>query len=113
MDLRPLVMKFGGTSVEDARAFERVCQIVQARKDSLPVVVVSAMSKVTDTLLFAAQKAAAGDWEEGLRSLETHFQRHLTVAQELLSAGERAQFQSLIETTRSNVAILLGAIARR
>jgi aspartate kinase len=113
MNLKPLVMKFGGTSVEDARAFERVGQIVQARKSSLPVVVVSAMSKVTDALLFAAQKAAAGVWEEALRSLETHFDRHLTVAQELLSANERAEFQSLIETTRSHVAILLGAIGKR
>ncbi|HEX8921819.1 MAG TPA: lysine-sensitive aspartokinase 3 [Pyrinomonadaceae bacterium] len=113
MNRQPLIMKFGGTSVEDARAFERVCQIVQARKDFLPVVVVSAMSKVTDALLSASQKAAAGDWEEGLRSLETHFQRHLTVAEELLSASERAQFQSLIETTRPNAAILLGAVAKQ
>ncbi len=113
MNLKPLVMKFGGTSVEDARAFERVSQIVQARKTSLPVVVVSAMSKVTDALIFAAQQAAEGAWEEALRSLETHFDRHWTVAQELLSAAERANFQTLIETSRSNAAILLGALAKR
>lgn len=106
-------MKFGGTSVEDARAFTRVAEIVRARKSSWPVVVVSAMSKVTDALLFAAQKADTGDWEEALRSLETHFHRHLAVAEELLSAPERAEFQTSIETARANVAILLGAMARR
>src|SRR3982750_1064271 len=113
MNLRPLVMKFGGTSVEDARAFERVSLIIQARTNSLPVVVVSAMSKVTDALLFAAQKASEGEWEEALRSLDTHFRRHLQVAQELLGASERAGFGSFIEPAQSNAAILLGAIANR
>ena len=46
-----IVMKFGGTSVEDAKAIDRVASIVQGRLAQKPVVVVSAMAKVTDTLL--------------------------------------------------------------
>ena len=59
---RPLivVMKFGGTSVEDAVAMKRTASIVQGRRERglMPVVVVSAMAKVTDQLIAAA--AAAG-----------------------------------------------------
>ncbi|MDP9347813.1 MAG: lysine-sensitive aspartokinase 3, partial [Gemmatimonadota bacterium] len=47
------VLKFGGTSVEDAAAFERVASIVAARRDAAPVVVTSAMSRVTDALVDA------------------------------------------------------------
>src|SRR5437763_11887421 len=70
MNLKPLVMKFGGTSVEDAGAFERVSRIVSSRRGSLPVVVVSAMSKVTDALLFCAQKAAEGEIEAAQAVIE-------------------------------------------
>jgi len=52
-----IVMKFGGTSVEDARAIERVAAIVKDRLPQRPVVVVSAMAKVTDTLLTMARAA--------------------------------------------------------
>ena len=46
-------MKFGGTAVGDVAAFERVFQIVSTQYDRHPVVVVSAMTKVTDALLAA------------------------------------------------------------
>src|SRR6266550_4450338 len=55
-----LVMKFGGTSVEDVVAIRRAAQIVRQRLRHRPVVVVSALSDVTDQLLEAGRKAAAG-----------------------------------------------------
>ena len=48
---RPTVMKFGGTSVGDVTAFERVLRIVSSQIEKKPVVVVSAMTRVTDALL--------------------------------------------------------------
>ena len=54
-----IVMKFGGTSVQDAKAIDRVAHIVQGRLADRPVVVVSAMAKVTDSLL--AMGKAAGE----------------------------------------------------
>jgi aspartate kinase len=56
-------MKFGGTSVEDPAAIGRTAAIVAGRValGKQPVVVVSAMAKVTDQLLRAAAAAAAGD----------------------------------------------------
>ena len=63
--LRPTVMKFGGTSVEDASAFERVAQLVAARLELRPVVVVSAMSGVTDALIDCVRSATEGNSETG------------------------------------------------
>ncbi len=58
-----VVMKFGGTSVEDFAAIERTAAIVAGRVAGgrSPVVVVSAMAKVTDQLLRAAAAASQGD----------------------------------------------------
>ncbi len=58
-----VVMKFGGTSVEDPAAIGRTAAIVAGRValGKQPVVVVSAMAKVTDQLLRAATVAAEGD----------------------------------------------------
>ena len=55
-----IVMKFGGTSVQDAKAIDRAAQIVQGRLADRPVVVVSAMAKVTDSLLAMGKAAGSG-----------------------------------------------------
>ena len=60
----PIVMKFGGTSVGDVAAFERVFHIVSTQIERRPVVVVSAMTKVTDALLNAFDIAKKGDAAE-------------------------------------------------
>jgi len=56
-------MKFGGTSVGDARAFEYVTQIVEEQRNGWPnlIVVVSAMAGVTNLLLESARRAVQGD----------------------------------------------------
>lgn len=104
-------MKFGGTSVEDAEAFARVAQIVGARREERPVVVVSAMSRVTDALLAAVELAAAGDADGALRSLEEHFERHTQVAG-TLPAGARDEFFVELTNTRRALAELLKRIER-
>jgi len=61
--MKLVVMKFGGTSVEDAVAIDRTAAIVAGRvaAGKSPVVVVSALAKVTDQLLRAAAAASQGD----------------------------------------------------
>jgi len=58
-----LVMKFGGTSVGSVGALQKVIEIVRngRQKGHNIVVVVSAMSGVTDLLLTAAHQAESGD----------------------------------------------------
>jgi aspartate kinase len=104
-------MKFGGTSVEDARAFERVGRIVRARAGEPCVVVVSAMSRVTDALLASVQTAASGHGEAALLALEEHFARHYEVARSLLSESGRAPVESTIEIARGEIGEVLLAVA--
>jgi aspartate kinase len=104
-------MKFGGTSVEDASAFARVARIVGARREERPVVVVSAMSRVTDALLAGVELAAGGDAEGALRSLEEYFERHTLVAR-TLPAGARDEFFVELTNTRRALAELLGRVER-
>jgi aspartate kinase len=103
-------MKFGGTSVEDARAFARVARIVGARRAEHPVVVVSAMSRVTDALLASVKTAATGDAAGALRSLEEHFERHTLVAR-TLAAGARDELFLEVELARRELAELLRRVA--
>ncbi len=85
-----VVMKFGGTSVEDATAIKRTLSIVKTRRDLglQPVVVVSAMAKVTDTLLAAAAAASHNESEQALSLSFGLRRRHLDAAEELV--GRRA-----------------------
>ena len=87
-----VVMKFGGTSVEDATAIKRTAAIVagRARRGLSPIVVVSAMSKVTDQLLACAAAAYAGrgDKDVALEISARLRNRHLETAAQLTS-GDR------------------------
>jgi aspartate kinase len=86
-----IVMKFGGTSVEDAQAIRRLQRIAGKRVDQQPVLVVSAMAKVTDALLQAASQAAAGEERSVSELLDQLEKRHLATARELLpNAGQVA-----------------------
>jgi len=82
---RLVVMKFGGTSVEDATAILRTARIVAGRvsKGLRPVVVVSAMAKVTDLLISAAATAARGDRASALAITERLRIRHKDTASQL------------------------------
>jgi aspartate kinase len=81
-------MKFGGTSVGDVAAFERVFHIVSTQIEKRPVVVVSAMTKVTDALLGAFEIAKKGDFPSAIESLEPHFERHTTVSDHFIPQNE-------------------------
>jgi aspartate kinase len=93
-----IVMKFGGTSVQDAPAIERVAEIVRSRSAEDPIVVVSALARVTDQLLAAGQAAAAGDREQALESARALRQRHRRTASELLSGNHFAGLQPALES---------------
>jgi aspartate kinase len=89
-----IVMKFGGTSVEDAKAIERVAAIVKGRRAQKPVVVVSAMAKVTDTLLTMAKAAGAGERKTALKLCRSLQERHYNTASELLGTALFTEFHS-------------------
>ena len=82
-----VVMKFGGTSVEDAAAIRRLIGIVQSRRGSQPVVVVSALAKVTDQLLEAGNAAANGHLGAALATVRDIYVRHEKIADSLVEGS--------------------------
>src|SRR5213082_3157922 len=106
-----IVMKFGGTSVEDSSTIDRAAKIVAGRRERQPVVVVSAMSKVTDQLLAAGQAAGAGDPGKSLELSRALRERHYSTAGELLGTGLFTQFHSELETEFDALDELLRGIA--
>ena len=92
-----IVMKFGGTSVADAAALERVASIVAAHDDDRPVVVVSAMSGVTDALLASTSIAIDQGVNEAIKSLNETFRRHHHAAQQLLPPHNADHFGAYLD----------------
>jgi aspartate kinase len=112
-----VVMKFGGTSVEDPTAISRTAAIVAGRvaQGHQPVVVVSAMAKVTDQLLRAAGAASLGDRTGSLAISSRLRSRHRDTAAALVKDPKEVaalvtwidqKFDSLDEVLRGLAAIL-------
>ena len=80
-----IVMKFGGTSVANFEAITRTIFIIGGKLDQKPVVVVSALSKVTDLLYRISDAAAAKNEAETKELLAQLRQRHVDLAAELLA----------------------------
>jgi aspartate kinase len=106
-----IVMKFGGTSVEDAASVERVAEIIKARLHLRPAVVVSAMGKTTRKLLQAAEASAKGDSQTTLAVIAELKAGHLSEARTLVkSTAERAVF-SIIDRHFDELKMLLEGLA--
>jgi aspartate kinase len=88
--MKLVVMKFGGTSVEDATAIRRTADIVAGRlaRGLQPVVIVSAMARVTDQLLNAAAAAGRGEKATALKASSVMRERHHQTAAELIDPTE-------------------------
>jgi aspartate kinase len=105
--MRLLVTKFGGTSVGSAEAIRGLTAITARNRESWEhvVVVVSALSGVTDSLLRIVRTAQSGD-AEGVRALyATLRERHHGVIEELLEA-ERPAVLTDIDTLLDECAAL-------
>ena len=95
---RRLVLKFGGTSVADADAIGRLIRIVRTEVDGggQPVVVVSAMSGVTDRLFAMAAAAVRGERADVMQQLDDLRTRHEDAARALMpESGRHAVIEAL------------------
>jgi aspartate kinase len=102
-----VVMKFGGTSVADRAAIERLIAIVRAQRQADaqqeggdargPIAVVSALSGVTDRLLGIAAEAGAGDTEGARNNLRDLRQRHISVSEVVSDAAQRQQVIAFLD----------------
>ena len=80
-----IVMKFGGTSVANFEAITRTIFIIGSKLDKKPVVVVSALSKITDLLYAISDAALAGDVVKTDELLAQLRKRHVDLTGELLA----------------------------
>jgi bifunctional aspartokinase / homoserine dehydrogenase 1 len=97
-----LVMKFGGTSVGNSERIAQVAEIVsaQVRRGHLVLVVLSAMSGVTNTLLSTAIEAANGSIANLLLARQELERRHMEVIDKLVSSeSARGSLKETIENT--------------
>ena len=93
-----IMMKFGGTSVEDARAMRNVMEIVQRERHRKPIVVLSAIAGATNALLHAAHIALEGDLAKSHTELNALLERHVSLLENLID--NRSDVQQLILTIR-------------
>ena len=113
-----VVLKFGGTSVKDARAIRATAEIVASRRDCHPVVVVSALAGVTDGLLKLAHSAVDTPIATTLKTLKRLEVRHLEVLGELTSGAPclaarlfRQEYETLLESKFAELELLLCSVA--
>ncbi len=93
-----IVMKFGGTSVEDARAMNTVIEVVSRERQRNPVVVLSAIAGATNTLLGTAHHAVEGKLDDANRLLNELLERHVLILENLIA--RRSTIQELILEVR-------------
>lgn len=73
-----IIMKFGGSSLENADRIRHVAKIVEMQLNEHPIVVLSAIGKTTDELMAAGKAALTGS--VGIAKITD---RHLTILNEL------------------------------
>ena len=101
------VLKFGGTSVANAQNIKLVLDIVQNQaKQNQLIVVVSALSKVTDLLQLASLRAASNDesYKEIVADIE---KKHLDAVKELIAVSEQSSLLSHIKRIINHLETLL------
>ncbi len=109
-----VVQKFGGTSVADPEAIRRLIEIVRSarsRDGRGPVVVVSAMSKVTDALLAIASTAGAGRPGDALPFADALCERHKSAVRALVSGPAQAPLLAHIAGQFDQLADIIRALA--
>ncbi|MBI3049826.1 MAG: lysine-sensitive aspartokinase 3 [Acidobacteria bacterium] len=109
-----VVQKFGGTSVADPDAVRRLIEIARApraRDGRGPVVVVSALSGVTDTLLAIAAEAGAARADQALAHVGRLRERHLAMARALAGDGALAALTSQIDAQFDELTAVVCALA--
>ncbi len=107
-----LAMKFGGTSVGSGQRIAEVAGLVRAAiaEGRQVVVVVSAMSGVTDALIRAARTAAAGDAQTYRAIRDDLLIRHWQVVREVADSQEARTLDDEIRVALDNLENLCRAI---
>ncbi len=105
-----IVMKFGGTSVKDVAAVRRLVEII--RREKRPkLVVVSALSKVTDALIEVGRLAEKGDAEAAGDAVRALHRRHLEMASLVASPEKRPELIVALDELFAGLEAIVHALA--
>ncbi|KAH7861608.1 hypothetical protein Vadar_028344 [Vaccinium darrowii] len=103
------VHKFGGTCVGSSDRIRNVAEILQNDDSERKLVVVSAMSKVTDMMYNIIDKAQSRD-DSYIPALDAVLEKHRLTALDLLQADDLAIFLSQLHHDLDNLKAMLRAI---
>ena len=106
-----IVMKFGGTSIADAAAVERVSEIIRDRLVFQPVVINSAMGKTTRNLLDIAHLSKSGQASEAQKKLEEIITYHLTLGKAVIAEYESSPTRDILNGYFDELHKLLNGMA--
>ncbi len=83
-----IIMKFGGSSIKDVAAIQRVAQIVENYKEQRPLIVLSALGGVTDLLIEAHNLTLSKNKQKAMELFAQLEERHRLVANTLISNSQ-------------------------
>ena len=113
------ILKFGGTSVENATNMSAVADIIKtAVSKDKTAVVVSALGGITDTLLKSSNLASAKD-ESFLIMLKGVEERHIAVVKDIMPVTQQSSLLSLVKKAMNEIEdickgiYLLGELSER
>ncbi len=105
-----IVMKFGGTSVKDLAAVRRLAEIVRAQKRP-PVLVVSALAKVTDGLIEIARRAEQGEGAAAVEAVRALHRRHRDMAALVSAPQQQAELLAALEALFGELESIVHALS--
>lgn len=103
------VHKFGGTCVGSSERIKNVADIILEDSSEGKLVVVSAMSKVTDMMYDLINKAQSRD-DSYLSAVDAVFEKHRLTAMDLIDGDDLASFVSRLHHDINNLKAMLRAI---
>ncbi len=106
------VMKFGGTSVENAEAMQNVINIIKNElKHKTPLVVLSACAGMTNKLEKIAEAAADNCSDEALHMADEISRHHLTIVETLLKNEDtQAELKTLVNDYIDDLKTLINGV---
>jgi aspartate kinase len=103
MNIMRIVMKFGGNLMDGAERIDHSSNLVvdRVKKGDEVIVVVSAMSSVTDELIYMAECARIGEIEKVRSKIEELERRHIDTARKICSGEILNEIEQKIKSTIS------------
>jgi aspartate kinase len=106
-----VVLKFGGTSVQNAQMMDATLSIAEHQLDRAPVLVCSAMAKVTDQLQEIAKLVGAGRENEAVEILAAIDARHRECARSFLTGENLSRCESDLSLVHAEIRAIMKALS--